>query len=70
MPRAKAADPEVATENARKLAARKERQAHQAIEGIAAMAEYRKANDERLNLMARLREARLKREAGGRGGLN
>lgn len=65
MPRVKAADPEVAKENARKLAARKARQAHQAIEGVAAMAEYRRAADERLNRMARLREVRLKHEARG-----
>ena len=63
MPRAKPSDPEMAEELARNLALRKERQARQAIEGAAAMAEYRKAGDDALNRMAKLREKRLEREA-------
>ena len=65
MPRAKTTDPETAEENARKLAVRKERQAQQAIEGAAAMAEYRKASDDALGRMARLRKQRLKAQAKG-----
>jgi hypothetical protein len=57
MPRANPSDPEQADELARKLALRKDRQARQAIEGAAAMAEYRKAGDEALRRMARLRES-------------
>jgi hypothetical protein len=51
-------DSERTQEDDRKIAERQARQAQQAVDGRAAMAEYRQAQDEVLNRMARLREAR------------
>ena len=50
----------------RKLLARKARQAVQASEGKAAMAEYRKSAGDAIARMDQLRAQRLKREAQGR----
>jgi hypothetical protein len=50
-------------EDEAKFALRKARQAHQEVEGKAAMAEYRKSADDAVSRMARLRAERLKREA-------
>ena len=61
----KTTDSYVAEENKRKTAQRKERQAQQAIEGVTAMADYRRAADAKLERMIQLRAARLKRAASG-----
>jgi hypothetical protein len=53
-------------ENIRKREERKQRQDAQAIESVAAMADYRRAADRKLQRMIVLRTARLKRQVGAK----
>jgi hypothetical protein len=59
-PMPRSTNPDLAEENARKAALRKERQAQHAIEAPAAMADYKKAADNKLRRMFELRAERVR----------